>query len=37
MLEKIIRGLNLTDGFTIESSTIGLLAFADDLALVGIT
>lgn len=35
MLKKIVRELNLTDGVTIGYSTIGLLASADDLALLG--
>lgn len=35
MLEKIVRELNVTDGVTLGNMTIGLIAYADDLAVLG--
>jgi hypothetical protein len=35
VLEKIVRKLNTIDGVAMGNTTIGLLAYADDLALLG--
>lgn len=35
MLERVIRKANITVGFSLAQTTIGLLAYADNIAIIG--